>query len=236
MMRFVHGDTELRAGGDNGGLSSLTVTEQIISRLEEWLAADGAAPRPHIGIHIADVRVVNREIQQHLDELAVYLDVLEHMESRAISLEIGFYRGGTHFAWSQLFAEVISIESDYRACYLAQFEFPETSSKVVFGDSTRPETIAVVEEILAERLVDHLFIDGDYHAPSVRNYFLAYSPLVRVGGVIGFHDSYHPRGGVGTFLAQLARGEVSGWLATDIYDINLHRGQDATGISYVYKA
>jgi hypothetical protein len=146
-------------------------SDDIIPRLEAWLARDAVPLPPGAGVRVAGGAEMTREVQQHLDELAVYLDVLQQIEPRGISLEIGFYRGGTHFAWSQLFAEVISIESDHLACHKARVEFPHPSSRVVHGDSTKPETFAAVHDILVHRPVDHLFIDGDYHTPSIREYF-----------------------------------------------------------------
>ena len=41
---------------------------------------------------------------------------------------------------------------------------------------------------LAGRPLDVLFIDGDHSYDGVASDFAAYGPLVRQGGLIGFHD------------------------------------------------
>jgi cephalosporin hydroxylase len=213
----------------------MTRSGRIIADLEAWLGSEAPSSWGEAGFLTASGMPLHRDIQQHLDELSTYLDVLQQVEPREISIEIGLYRGGTHFAWRQLFSEVVSIDSDYWACCKAMLEFPGTGSKVIYGDSPSPETIAVLQTVLALRPADHLFIDGNHDANSVRADFLAYSPLVRKDGVIGFHDSHLSWGGVSTFLSDLARGDVPGWPPTPIHDINYYSGEYATGISYVYK-
>jgi predicted O-methyltransferase YrrM len=37
--------------------------------------------------------------------------------------------------------------------------------------------------------IDFLFIDGDHHYEAVRREYQLYAPLVREGGIIGFHDT-----------------------------------------------
>jgi predicted O-methyltransferase YrrM len=58
----------------------------------------------------------------------------------------------------------------------------------LFADSHLPGTLVRIERILGGRPVDVLFIDGDHSAEGVRMYFELYSPLVRSGGMIAFHD------------------------------------------------
>jgi predicted O-methyltransferase YrrM len=47
--------------------------------------------------------------------------------------------------------------------------------------------------VLNEQNLDFLFIDGDHTYKGVKEDFEMYSPLVRKGGVIAFHDiTKHP--------------------------------------------
>jgi predicted O-methyltransferase YrrM len=56
------------------------------------------------------------------------------------------------------------------------------------ADSHAPQTLATLENLLAGNRLDFLFIDGDHSLDGVRKDFEMYSPLVRPGGLIGFHD------------------------------------------------
>ena len=46
---------------------------------------------------------------------------------------------------------------------------------------------------LAGRQIDFLFIDGDHTYDGVKQDFEMYAPLVRPGGIVGFHDIAHHR-------------------------------------------
>ena len=54
-------------------------------------------------------------------------------------------------------------------------------------DSHEPETLASVKEALTGP-VDFLFIDGDHSEAGAKMDYEMYSPLVRKGGIVGFHD------------------------------------------------
>ena len=45
-----------------------------------------------------------------------------------------------------------------------------------------------IKAILKDNKVDFLFIDGDHSHEGVKKDFEMYSPLVRKGGIIAFHD------------------------------------------------
>jgi predicted O-methyltransferase YrrM len=55
-------------------------------------------------------------------------------------------------------------------------------------DSHKPQTLASINEILQGYKLDFLFIDGDHSYEGVKKDFEMYSPLVRSGGLIAFHD------------------------------------------------
>jgi len=62
---------------------------------------------------------------------------------------------------------------------------------VIRGDSHSEEVSARVKHITQS--LDVLFIDGDHTYEGVKHDFLSYSPLIRRGGIVAFHDiAEHP--------------------------------------------
>ena len=116
-------------------------------------------------------------------------------------LEIGTAKGGSLYLWCQAATDdalVISVDlpggqfgggySPPRIELYQQFARPDQTLHLLREDSQDPATLKAVEDLLNERRVDFCFIDGDHHYPGVKSDFLQYAPLVRGGGVIGFHD------------------------------------------------
>ena len=198
----------IRKWSSPGALASKTVNE-----LAAWSDSDGASGRSN---------GLGPDVLQHLDELEAYLRVLEAMRHRAISLEIGFFRGGTYFAWTRLFDQVVSIELDPASCRWGRGEFATRRSQLICGDSRSAATRNAVSLLLGGRLVDHLFVDGDHRLPAVRDDFSYYAPFVRTGGIIGFHDPDLPEAGVEAFLEQLRSGRVNGWPPIHTERISYH--------------
>lgn len=58
----------------------------------------------------------------------------------------------------------------------------------ILGNSHQFSTIYAARNVLPYSSVDLLFIDGDHTYEGVRSDFHAYSPLVRRGGIVAFHD------------------------------------------------
>lgn len=116
-------------------------------------------------------------------------------------LEIGTYRGGTLFVFSQLSSATATIVSVDYPCSL-RGRVIRIGQKPLFHklvrrgqslfllrkDSHRPDTLAKVKELLQGHKLDFLFIDGDHSYEGVREDFRMYSPLVRSGGLLAFHD------------------------------------------------
>jgi cephalosporin hydroxylase len=79
------------------------------------------------------------------------------------------------------------------------------------GDSHEPSMYDNLLKSLGGRKVDYLFIDGDHTYEGVRMDFEMYSPLVRSGGFIAFHDivadrSEHPTHFVDRFWNEIKTG------------------------------
>lgn len=119
----------------------------------------------------------------------------------ATVLEVGTAKGGTLYLWTQAAtddATLVSVDlpggqfgGGYAPCridYYQSFAKPDQTMHLLREDSHAPETLGKVQEKLGDRQVDFLFIDGDHLYPGVKADFLQYGPLVRPGGLIGFHD------------------------------------------------
>jgi len=111
-----------------------------------------------------------------------------------VVLEIGTAAGGTTFLWAQLAREEV-LTCDLRAKrplreMLPLFPRPGSSCRMQYlhGDSHSRSFQEEVKSALGGRPVDFLFIDGDHTEPGVEADYRSFSPLVRPGGLIAFHD------------------------------------------------
>lgn len=103
-------------------------------------------------------------------------------------LEVGFCQGATFDVWASIFAESkkrIAIDSSFE-CSL----FKRINDKCFFvkNDSHSQESLMEVKNILGKDKLDFLFIDGDHSYDGVKKDYEMYGDLVRLGGVIVFHD------------------------------------------------
>ncbi|ADV64753.1 O-methyltransferase-like protein [Desulfurococcus mucosus DSM 2162] len=134
------------------------------------------------------------------EEITALLSLLESVKPRTI-LEIGTARGGTLFLFSRIASDdalIISVDLPgglfgggypYLKTFLYRC-FARTKQKIVLlrEDSHSEETLSKVRKHLNGRGVDSLFIDGDHSYEGVKRDFEMYSPLVKKGGIIAFHD------------------------------------------------
>jgi len=120
-----------------------------------------------------------------------------------VIVEIGTYKGGTLYIWSRCSPKVrliVSIDlpdgaygggySPRRQKLYREFVFDRPGAQVEFlqRDSHDPTTLARLKKALAGRVIDFLYIDGDHTYEGVKQDYEMYSPLVRPGGIIAFHD------------------------------------------------
>lgn len=137
---------------------------------------------------------------QDAEELVAFLRVVRDLSPRTV-LEIGTARGGSLFLLCRTAhpeATLVSVDlprgkfsggyADWLAPLYRSFSAGHQSIELVRGDSHSQETLSQVRRHLREAPVDLLFIDGDHSAAGVRLDFEMYSPLVREGGLIAFHD------------------------------------------------
>ena len=119
--------------------------------------------------------------------------------------EIGTADGGTNFLLSQAIPSVklmIAVDLFVKNKFkLSHFSKSSQEIKFVDGSSYDDNTVNRVKQILGDRQLDLLFIDGDHNYEGVKKDFLKYRHLVREGGIIVFHDivpDYFTRHGVKT--------------------------------------
>jgi predicted O-methyltransferase YrrM len=117
------------------------------------------------------------------------------------ALEIGTARGGTLFVLCRLAASdatVISLDLPHgafgggysllRMPLYRRFASPGQSLHLIRADSHDMDTLERVRKILGPEPLDYLFIDADHTYEGVKRDFEMYSPLVRKGGTVVFHD------------------------------------------------
>jgi predicted O-methyltransferase YrrM len=133
-------------------------------------------------------------------EIAKLLEIVAELKPKVV-LEIGTAGGGTLFLFTRVAdpeAKIISVDlpggpfgGGYPRWKIPLYKsFSKGGQRIylVRGDSHDPRTLEEVKRILGDEKVDFLFIDGDHTYEGVKRDFEMYSPLVRNGGVIAFHD------------------------------------------------
>lgn len=127
------------------------------------------------------------------DEILSLANTVATLKPKII-LEIGTAFGGTLFIWSQLASELVIscdiMDKSVQSEFYRNFPPKRSSCRVelLTGNSHTQEFKRRIVEILAGRRVDFLFIDGDHTEAGVTSDYLNYRDLVRVGGIIAFHD------------------------------------------------
>ncbi len=137
--------------------------------------------------------------QNPLEIEELYKTVLELSPTKV--LEIGTARGGTLYLWTQAAtadATIASIDlpegefgGAYPICRIPFYEAfaqPGQALHLIRGDSHEAQTIEKIGIIFDNHPIDFAFIDGDHSYEGVKADFLNYGPLIRQGGIIGFHD------------------------------------------------
>lgn len=132
-----------------------------------------------------------RYIQQDEKEMWELVCKLNELKPQRI-LEIGNACGGTTLFWQAIAPIVVSIDL-YPVGSEPGEGFPNgiisldmfSNVRFILGDSHLPEILELAKKYAP---YDFLFIDGDHEIPGVISDWEMYSPLVREGGLIAFHD------------------------------------------------
>jgi predicted O-methyltransferase YrrM len=156
---------------------------------------------------------------QHVDELTEFTKIVQQQCPRTV-LEIGTAQGGVFWLLCRLAtadATLISLDlpPSRRHSGGREIDIDLESMKslgqtvhVIHGNSHALETPGQVQKILGDQMLDLLFIDGDHTYDGVSQDYLMYSPLVRPGGMIAFHDivkTHWPGCQVDRFWGELAQ-------------------------------
>jgi predicted O-methyltransferase YrrM len=134
------------------------------------------------------------------DEIVRLADDVRNLNPATV-LEIGTCMGGTLYLWTRLAqsnATIISADlpggthgggySNLRTPLYRTFALPTQNFHLLRVDSHQQSTFDHIQSLLGGKPVDFLFIDGDHTYDGVKADWHMYSPLVRKGGLIAFHD------------------------------------------------
>lgn len=136
---------------------------------------------------------------QHVRELSDFTDLARALRPETV-VEIGTAQGGVFWLLCQVArpdAMLISMDLPIEQRFsggesihvpLESFAQPGQTVRGIYGDSHSQGCLDRLRRELAGRPIDLLFIDGDHTYKGVRQDFEMYSPLVRPGGLIAFHD------------------------------------------------
>lgn len=204
-------------------IASLKTASAKVSNIDEALTVA-------YGFRSWGIRIVPGQVPSEIKQL---LNVLAQNPPRRV-LEIGTAGGGTFFLLTRAAAEdAFLLSADlpfglfgggyppWRGRLIQSFARSRQQVRLLRADSHAPGTLNQVKELLRGELLDLLFIDGDHRYDGVKSDFEMYSPLVRKGGLIGFHDIVpgpeNNVGGVPTFWRELkqkhpVREFVADWM------------------------
>lgn len=144
------------------------------------------------------------QIRSEIEEL---LEILRLIRPENI-IEIGSANGGTLFLFSGVSSEearIIGIDlpcgrfrrtySIIRRWLFQSFVNRNKKMRLIEKHSQKKSTLKAVEACLKDNKADFLFIDGDHSYEGVKKDYELYSPLIKDGGLICFHDIVrHPEG------------------------------------------
>lgn len=190
-------------------------------------------------------RFENFKPAQRNSEIKFLLDIIKVNKCKTIC-EIGTSLGGSLFLFCQNApkdARLISIDIYYPLSRKHAFQkFTKKDQKLfcICGNTHNLIIEEKVKRIIGGELLDFLFIDGDHSFFGVMNDYVRFSPLVKKGGIIAFHDiqpdSYMQNGvkttayvgGVPDFWLMLKKNNLR------IVEMIENPNQDGCGIGVVF--
>jgi len=169
------------------------------------------------------MKSLERGALQKASELANLYKIIRD-ESLGVVVEIGTSNGGVFYGLCQLAkgnATVVSIDlpgGPFGGVYVTDgnkhfktYGKPGQQLEFLRFDSHKASTLKKLGKVLDGKQIDLLFIDGDHSYEGVKQDYEMYSPLVRKGGVIVFHDicehKMEPRCKVDKFWKEVKKGK-----------------------------
>ena len=206
------------------GARGVNALPRIMEQLDVWVARRGNGTYERGDwVPMQDFMIPDDAgIQQDREEIKDFVSMLLSRGRLGSVLEVGLgYFGSTHFLWRLLFDQVATIEKSHERvrtfgtnlrAFHGRWVLDDHRSAFLIGMSHDPATVHKAYQHLAGG-IDLLFIDGDHGYASVLTDWLLYSPLVRPGGVVAFHDvalTVKGHYGVPEFLERLSGGRLDG--------------------------
>jgi cephalosporin hydroxylase len=133
-------------------------------------------------------------------EIKWLLNKVEQIKPKVV-VEIGTRMGGTLFLFTKVSSQdstVVSIDfpdghgGGYRKSregFYKSFAQPNQQIYLLKADSHAMGTLSQLKSTLGDQPIDFLFLDGDHSHEGVKMDYEMYSPLVRSGGLVAFHDN-----------------------------------------------
>ncbi len=134
------------------------------------------------------------------EEFIELLKIFQKQKPKYI-MEIGTANGGTLFCYLKLApnnSTIISVDlpegnfgggyPEWKKPIYQTFKKENQRLHLLREDSHKQVTLEKVKQILGNNQLDFLFIDGDHSYEGIKRDFEMYSPLVKKGGIIAFHD------------------------------------------------
>lgn len=132
------------------------------------------------------MRIATKAVQEYgaLQDEWEFAQLLEIVRRAGVTtmLEIGSYTGGSLWAWRQIVPNVLGLTLE-----ASPGQFRSHGASMVYGDSTTEATQERVEQVLAGRPVDFVFVDGGHDQDTCISDFQWAMRLVKKG-LIGIHD------------------------------------------------
>jgi len=178
----IERDPEQTRKGKMRGSNEFWETEEVENRMTE--DAEKLKPRA-----IFEIVHSTKPMAQFVYELVRFIELLQGLKPKVI-ITIGVAWGGVEYCLKGVFpgTEVIGIDIGNPAID-PNYHLRDVNIKELYRcDSTKKSTLTKLKKILRGRKADALFIDGDHHYDYVKSDWKMYSPLVRKGGIVAFHD------------------------------------------------
>lgn len=178
---------------------------------------------------------------QKKQEIIKFLSLIRSHNAKHV-LEIGTAQGGNLFVLSQVVQDggiITSLDlpgGHWGGGYVSRksrvfqaFARPNQTISLIRANSHHYTSLELVRNIFKDTKIDVLFIDGDHTYDGVKQDFEMYSPLVRKGGIVAFHDIALP--------ADSDFGVREFWLEIrdlfESYEYIEHKDQQGYGIGVV---
>lgn len=138
-------------------------------------------------------------------EITSLAEIVHTLKPKTV-VEVGTSKGGTLFLWARLAARDAHLTSidlpggennwaypRWKEPFYKSFASQQQKIDLLRGDSQSEAMLNDLKKTLGGAPIDFLFIDADHTYEGVKKDYELYSPLVRKGGVIAFHDiALHP--------------------------------------------